>query len=95
VVWAEVIPEDFPSEKWYTTSVYYEFTFEMDPDMTYLAVPGSLAQFTVRNAGTDNTPQWRLVEWRDLAGNNAAMRGPASTDRSTWGSIKALYAQVD
>ena len=92
VVWVEVIPSDFPDEVWYTTTVYYEFTFEMNPDMTYIAVPGSQAQFTVRNAGTDEAPQWRLVEWWDLAANSAALRSAASTSRSTWGQIKALYS---
>jgi hypothetical protein len=92
VVWVEVIPSDFPDEVWYTTTVYYEFTFEMEPDMTYIAVPGSQAQFTVRNVGTDAAPQWRLVEWRDLASANfAALRSNTGTQASTWGTIKALY----
>jgi len=68
VQWVEVIPADFPTETWYTTTVYYEFTFEMNPDQTYIAVPGSQAQFTVRNTGTEAAPAWKLVEWRDLAG---------------------------
>jgi len=91
VVWVEVIPDDFPEEIWYTTTVYYEFTFEMNPDMTYIATPGSQAQFTVRNAGTDDAPQWRLVEWRDLAANSVALQSAASAGRTTWGSVKALY----
>jgi hypothetical protein len=70
VQWVEVIPEAFPTETWYTTTVYYEFTFEMNPDNTYIAVPGSQAQFTVRNTGTAADPAWKLVEWRDLAGNS-------------------------
>ena len=70
VQWVEVIPEDYPTETWYTTTIYYEFTFEMNPDQTYIAVPGSQAQFTVRNTGTDVAPAWKLVEWRDLAVDN-------------------------
>jgi hypothetical protein len=69
VQWVDVIPEDYPTETWYTTTVYYEFTFEMNPDMTYIAVPGSLAEFTVRNTGTDAAPLYKLIEWRDLAVN--------------------------
>jgi hypothetical protein len=91
VDWVTVIPEDYPGELWYTTTLEYEFTFEMDPEMTYIAAPGSQAQFTVRNAGTGDAPQWRLVEWRDLAANSVALQSAASTDRTTWGGVKALY----
>jgi len=92
VVWVEVIPSNFPGEVWFTTTVYYEFTFEMLPDITYIAVPGSQAQFTVRNAGTDDAPQWRLVEWRDLGDDSVTARSAAATERTTWGKIKALYS---
>jgi hypothetical protein len=99
VQWVEVKPDDFPDETWYTTTVYYEFTFEMLPDMTFIAVPGSQAQFTVRNAGTEDAPQWRLVEWRDVGPNSAAPQSSVGiSDRSnptgespTWGRVKALY----
>ena len=69
--WVEVVPEDFPDETWYTTTVYYTFTFEMEPDLTLIAVPGAKAQFTVRDADPDPTKErWVLREFRDLAGNN-------------------------
>ena len=90
VTWDDTIPPAFPTETWYTTTVYYEFTFEMNPDMTYIAVPGSQAQLTVRNAGTDDAAHWRLVEWRDVA-SNSVMLQRAGTERSTWGQVKALY----
>jgi hypothetical protein len=64
--WIEQIPEDFPSETWWMTTVFYTFTFEMDPSDTYIAQPGARAQFTVRNTGTDQAPRWELVEFRDL-----------------------------
>ncbi len=89
VVWVEVEPLNFPGEKWYTTTVYYEFTFEMVPDMTYIAVPGSQTQFTVRNVGTDDAPQWRLVEWRDLGYTSA--KAANDVPGPTWGGIKSLY----
>jgi hypothetical protein len=88
VQWVELPSPQVLGEVWYTTTVYYEFTFEMAPDLTYIAVPGSQAQFTVRNAGTDDAPQWRLVEWRDLADNTA-------TNATTWGGVKSLYRAVD
>jgi len=69
VQWVNVIPEDYPSETWYTATVYYEFTIEVDPDMIYLAVPESRAQFTVRNTATAAAPLYKLVEWRDLDAN--------------------------
>jgi hypothetical protein len=91
VTWDAVVPLSTPTETWYTTTVFYEFTVEIEPDVTYIAVPGARAQFTVRNAGTDESPQWRLVEWRDLGDGAIVVQGPASTEASTWGSIKALY----
>jgi hypothetical protein len=46
----------------------------------------------LRNIGTDATPEWRLVELRDLSsGPGAAFR--LSTQTSTWGAIKALYRE--
>ena len=96
VVWVDTIPPDFPTETWYTAAVYYEFTFEMLPDMTYIAVPGSQAQFTVRNVGTEDAPQWRLVEWRDVAGDSlqriaTALVSTTAIANQTWGRIKSLY----
>jgi hypothetical protein len=64
--WVEVAPEDYPTEMWYMTTVFYTFTFEMEPDNTYIAHPGAKAEFTVRNTGTDQDPHWELVGFRDL-----------------------------
>ncbi len=69
VQWVEVIPEQYPDETWYTTTIPYSFTFEMEPDQTFTSEPNAKAQFTVRNVGTDTAPHWQLVEYRDLAGN--------------------------
>lgn len=64
--WIEVEPEAFPGELWYTTTVFYMFTFEMEPNTTYIAQNGAKAQFTIRNTGTEENPHWELVEFRDL-----------------------------
>ncbi len=91
VSWTDTIPPAYPTETWHTTTVYYEFTMEIAPDGTYIAVPGTRAQITVRNVGTDDAPQWRLVAWRDLSGGSAALQSPASTESASWGQIKAMY----
>jgi len=75
-----------PAEIWYTTTVSYTFTFEMEPDQTYIAVPGSKAQFKVREVEGG----WRLVEWRDLGGNTAATASEAG-ESPTWGKVKSVY----
>jgi hypothetical protein len=67
--WVEIIPAGFPDEIWYTTTVYYNFTFQMEPTDTYNSETGARAEFTVRNVGTDAAPHWQLIEWRDLEGN--------------------------
>ena len=94
VQWLDIPSPDVVGETWSTTTVYYQGTFEMKPDMTYIMLPDARAQFAVRNVGTDVAPQWRLVEWRDLADDSAVLSA-ASTEKSTWGQIKALYRGVD
>jgi hypothetical protein len=91
LAWADTMPPAFPGETWQTTRVFYEFTIEIEPDETYIAVPGASMQVMVRNIGTTDAPQWRLVEWRDLGDGAIVVQGPASTNETTWGSIKGLY----
>jgi hypothetical protein len=66
LIWVEVHPQAFPTETWYATTVFYTFTFEIEPNTTYIAQNGAKAQFVVRNTGTDQNPHWQLVEFRDL-----------------------------
>jgi len=63
--WVEKIPENFPDQTWYTTTVNYTFTFQMDGDLTYIQ-NNAKAQFTVRDTGPTGSPHWELVEFRDL-----------------------------
>jgi hypothetical protein len=64
LAWIEITTPG--GEKWYTTTVFYDFRFEVEPDMTYINNGGAKAQFTIRNAGTEDAPVWKLVEFRDL-----------------------------
>jgi hypothetical protein len=66
VQWQQIEPASAPGEKWYTTTIFYEFQFDVDPDLHYVNRLGSKAQFTVRNNGTAEAPDWKLVEFRDL-----------------------------
>ncbi len=68
--WSPVVPDAYPDETWYTTTVFYNFQIDVDPDTQYQPAANSKAQFTVRNIGSDAAPQWRLVEFRDLGGSN-------------------------
>lgn len=82
-------------EMWYTTTAFYNFQIVVDQEgtdenLTYYPNPNSKAQFTVRNAGTDESPQWRLVEMSDLGSGTLALRKLA-TEQTTWGKVKALY----
>lgn len=65
ISWVEIEPT--PGEKRYVTTAFYTFRFDVAPDTQYESVPGAKAQFTVRNVGTEDAPQWRLIEFRDLA----------------------------
>lgn len=71
ISWVAVVPQDFPDETWYTTTVNYTFTmrFGRDPETTWITSGQPQVQFTVREVDVDGQTQWRLVEWRDLAAN--------------------------
>jgi hypothetical protein len=64
VTWSQQISG---SETWYYTTVFYHFTIKIG-DTTFIPNAGAKAQFTVRNAGTAENPDWKLVEFRDLGG---------------------------
>ena len=89
VQWTSFSPPGAPTETWYSTTLYYEYHVEIAPN-TYISAAGSKAQFTVRNAGTDVAPGWRLVELRDLGGQ-ALNATSTATQLTTWGGVKALY----
>ena len=90
LAWFEMVtPSD---EKWYRATVVYAFQFEVEPDVAYINGLGSRAMFTVRNAGTDEAPQWRLVEMRDLGSpSSARATSVASAEQATIGKIKVMY----
>jgi len=67
IPWTEITPASAPDETWYSTTVFYRFRFEMDPDTHFESVAGAKGEFAVRNAGTPEQPHWQLVEFRDLA----------------------------
>lgn len=92
VDWNELTPLSDPTETWYATTVFYDFMFYLKPDNTYIAAPGSTVQLTVRNAGTEDAPRWRLVEWRDLGGSSLVESSSRSAGGTkSWGVIKAIY----
>lgn len=86
----QVVPQD-NGETWYTTTVFYNFQFDIGDDFHLISNPGAKAQFTVRNAGTDVDPDWQLVKLRDLGGLTVRAGTSAATVQSTWGSVKYLY----
>lgn len=90
VEWTGFNPASAPTETWYSTTVYYDYKFEIAPN-TYIPLPGSKAAFTVRNAGTESAPHWQLVELRDLGGSTFNLTRTSGTEPTDWGQIKALY----
>lgn len=69
VQWQSITPASAPEETWYTATVFYNFQFDLEGDDHLVNNPGSKAQFTVRNKGTEDEPHWQLVELRDLDGD--------------------------
>jgi len=53
-------------ETWWAVTVLYSFSIKTADDFTYLSTPGAQAQFVVRDVGTAEAPQWRLVQWHDI-----------------------------
>lgn len=89
--WVESDSPLNPAEKWYTTTLYYDFKFEISPN-TYIPVTGAKASFTVRDAGAYNkyAHHWQLVEMHDL-GDGSYKSKSGATEPSTLGSVKALF----
>ncbi len=90
LTWVAIQPAAYPTQTWYTVTVFYAYTFEIEPNTTYIAQNGAKAQFTVRNTGTEQNPHWELVEFRDLG--SAAIRSVQLGQETTWGGIKAIYS---
>ena len=90
MTWVEVTPPN-SDETWYTATLYMDFKVDVEGDLTYISNPGTKAQFTVRNAGTDLAPHWQLVEMRDLGAPSGPSITSMSTEPATWGSVKASY----
>lgn len=84
LVWVEA--PGTGSEVWYSTTVPYTFTVELEPKTTYIAHNGSKAQLVVRQVGEE----WRLVEWRDLSPTLATTQ-TSGVNEASWGAIKYLY----
>lgn len=91
LTWVEIQPSAYPAEKWYSTTVFYTFTFEIEPNTTYIAVNGARAEFVVRNNPQGDKARWELVEFRDL-GDDKPPVSVQSTQEATWGAIKSLYS---
>jgi hypothetical protein len=56
----------------YVATIGYDFSIAIG-DMTVIAAPHAAAEFTVRNAGSDASPKWQLVDWKDLGGGRPGM----------------------
>ncbi len=95
VTWtATAAPPAFPGETWYTTTVYYNFDIDVEPDKQYGAPANSRLEITVRNAGTADAPQWRLVEMHDLnppPPSAAQAVATVAVIPATLGKVKSLY----
>ena len=88
--WTET-PAPGGLENWYAATVFYDFTIKMG-DTTYIPNAGAKMQVTVRNAGTEAKPQWKLVELHDLGGSSfLKVTQMARTKPTTYGEVKALF----
>jgi hypothetical protein len=87
-----IVPQSAPEETWHTAAVFYDYTIEVEPDTKYIPTAGAKFQVTVRNAGTAESPSWRLAELRDL-GASGLKSGEltAASEESTLGKVKALF----
>ena len=91
VQWVEMEPENAPTEKWYMTTVFNEYHFQVGSD-DIVSENGAKIQLTVRNAGTDQKPSWKLVEWRDMDTSNGPFaQSAAAVEPRSWGEIKSMY----
>ncbi len=66
LIWVELAADPPLTETWWSVTTNYSFTFKTANDISYITSGSPRAQFIVRDAGTVDDPQWRLVRWRDL-----------------------------
>jgi len=92
VTWADTVVS---GETWSIASVFYDFQFDIEPDLTLIPFLGSKAHFLVRNIGTEDAPEWRLATCRDLGAANRVAASASATSQSTWGAVKSLYLPAD
>lgn len=86
--WTNVdAPAEFPGETWKKAVINYTFEFVTEGDLTYIPQGTPAGEFTVRQVDGE----WRLVEWRDLAGTFRTGMSPSATEETTWGAVKARY----
>ena len=67
LIWVELAADPPLTETWWSVTTNYSFTFKTANDISYITSGSPRTQFIVRNIGTDEDQQWRLVRWRDLA----------------------------
>jgi hypothetical protein len=85
--WVEFNPIDYPG--WFEATVIYAFHMETEQDRTYITSGVPRAQIRIKQ---DGGGKWRIVQWNDIAYQRAALSsGPAGTEESSWGGVKALY----
>ena len=92
ISWVESDSPSNPGEKWYTTTLYYDFKFEISPN-TYIPLTGAKASFAVRDAGPSGSyaHHWQLVEMHDHGDELAMAKNSSTTEPNTLGQIKGLY----
>ena len=98
VTWNVVDPPPVPSETWYAATAYYHFQMTVahpTEDITYLSDVNVQAEFTVRDDGTEEAPNWRLVAMRDLGSGIRGARIARSTNPITWGGMMGMYLPSD
>lgn len=95
IQWDTVTRAAYPGETLYQAVVYYVFQIDIvtatDADHQFISPTSARAEFVVRNIGTDEDPQWRLAEMRDLGAGATVATAPVSAEQSTWGRIKGIY----
>jgi hypothetical protein len=88
--WVEFDPAAQPGQ--FETTVGYTFAMDTENETTYITSGTPRAQVRIEQESVGGKMIWRIVQWNDIADTRAALDAArASTEASTWGSVKGLY----
>lgn len=87
-------PASAPSETWYSTVLGYTYYFRFGPQLAIASGTGDKIKLTIRNAGTEDRPYWKIVQIDDYGPYGIPKQTSMKSETLQWsfGAAKSVYA---